>query len=163
MGHRLTFALALLDVGLGRRYGHTNDDTVDCIRFAYQALAAAHPDRPWAEYTKELHLNGQTPPSTVNVVTVSLLLGHPVTTAPDRGGWWYCQGWRWDASRGQHRGHTWVYLHHPQGMGWIVEATNGRADWARRIPWAELDSYWDTIACTRCDRPAWAWCDPPAE
>lgn len=139
---------AALDVGLGRKYGHTGDATQDCSRFTYATLSAAFPLLVWGLLHKTLHLNFDGAlRSTANVTAVRDLLNSYMVEDPMHGYWHYCQGWK------RNKGHNFFWWR-PEAAwesqpSMILDATDGTDDWYRPETWAERRTRYDIVAlCT---------------
>lgn len=137
---------AALDVGLGRRYGHTGNDTQDCVRFTYAILKAVYPNQPWSALNEVMHLNIPDGLGSFANVEAVIALGigervdHPMPSH-----WHYCQGWR-----SSNRGHCFLWWEPPVpilGSGWILEATNGTSDWYRPMDWTTVTKRYAELRC----------------
>lgn len=134
---------AVLDVGLGRSYGHTGDDTQDCVRLIHAALVAMYPlvDRlVHVEVRRAILLDGYPLGSTANVDALVLEGVARRVDTPPPGSVCVIQEWR-DTPAGP-RGHCYSHLE-PESVspasGKIIHATNGSTDWyAPHDLWARL-------------------------
>jgi len=148
---------AVLEVGLGRGYGHTGNATQDCVRLHYAALEKLLGKAVMGPLSKAMHLNGYGLGSTDNVkalVTAGLAQSVPDLLGP---GVYYCQGWK------GRRGHCFVvivYFGPVPDPVWILEATNSsgdadgdgvpdKHDWYRALDWVAQKNKYDTLAVAR--------------
>jgi hypothetical protein len=126
---------AMLDVGLGRRYGHTGDETQDCVRILYAALEVMYPDVDVAAWHKPLHLAGYPLGSFANIeATVQLGVGRSVVR-PEPGSVVLVQEW-WKTG-----GHAYSHLE-PESPdprpGYILHATTAPDWYGPHDLWARL-------------------------
>lgn len=144
MEFRERFKDAALDVGLGRKYGHTGDDSQNCVRFLYAILLVIYGELVKSKLA-ELHLNiANGLGSFANCAAlVSLQIGEWATT-PSTPGIYYCQGWR--KINGELKGHSFALVVYPTPLTgewlWILESTNGTSDWYRPVKWSDLVDKW---------------------
>lgn len=123
----------------GRGYGHTGDETTDCIRLQFATLKTLF-GPTLARLTKVLHLNGSALGSFDNTAAlVENGYGFYVDT-PSPGSVCYVQGWNGS------KGHCFAVVWDADGAPYILEATNSsgdtdddgvpdRYDWFRVVDW----------------------------
>jgi len=136
MTDRLAILEAALDVGLGRRYGHTGDDQTDCVQFAEAILIRAFPDVDWAPLHSAMMIGAVA--DLFSNVDALIGVGFPETQAPAAGAFSYCQGWR---SLRPLRGHCFLWWQPAApsvSASMILEATNATADWYRPAQWPDM-------------------------
>lgn len=127
---------AMLDVGLGRKYGHSGDESVDCVRIIAHAVEVMFPMVEVRKLWKELHLSnpGAGVGSFDNIDALVELGVAEVVTEPVPGGVTIIQKWKGS------RGHMFSILR-PEtvvpGPDWILHSTTD-SDWYRPI---DLDAY----------------------
>lgn len=138
-GLLLRFLWHACDVGLGRSYGHTGDDTQDCIRFQVAVIAGVYPRVDFAPHYDVLHLAGQPIGSLANMETlIQLGVGDEAATADDRGVY-ALQGWNGG------RGHAIFLIRRPDdGSLWVMDFTTATTDGLRPIEWREIVRKWPT-------------------
>lgn len=137
-GTRLRILEAALDVGLGRKYGHTENDQTNCVTFAEGVLQAAFPEINWAPLHSDLMIGDAGRPfSNVEALVSS---GFREVIFPTPGTFSYCQGWR---SIEPLRGHCFFFWRPPVPFdtpSMILEATNATSDWYRPCRWSYIQS-----------------------
>lgn len=153
---------AILEVGLGRTYGHTDNASQDCVRLQYAALEKLWGTGVVKPLSRQLHLNGYPLGSIANCrALVDAGMGDWVEE-PEVGGVYYVQVWRKDGS-----GHCYVLLYYPGPVDqplWILEATNSnrdrdedgvkdRYDWYRAADWDDLQKDVETLGLVRLRDP----------
>lgn len=127
---------AVLDVGLGRRYGHTGDESVDCVRIVAHALEVMYPLADVRSEWRRLHLSydGAGPGSFANIQALVDLDIAVEVTEPAPGGVTIYQKWKGS------RGHMFSILR-PElvqpGPDWLLHATTDE-DWYRPV---DLEAY----------------------
>lgn len=126
------------DVGLGRSYGHTGDDTQDCIRFQVAVIDLLYPGALDGHHDV-LHLNGQPIGSLANMETlIQLGVADEAATADDRGVY-ALQGWNGG------RGHAIFLIRRPDdGSLWVMDFTTATTDGLRPAEWREIVRKWPT-------------------
>lgn len=126
---------AMLDVGLGRKYGHTGDDSVDCVRIIAHAIEVMYPMVDVRSQWKQLHLSGgQGAGSTANIDALVDLGVARYVDFPVPGGVAIAQKWKGP------KGHMFSILRPESvvpGPDWILHATTD-SDWYRPI---DLEPY----------------------
>jgi hypothetical protein len=125
-----------LDVGLGRRYGHTGVDAVDCVIFAEAILHSSYPEIDWSGTHADLMILDAARPFS----NVEALVGLGFREVPELvpGRWHYCQGWRKNGA-----GHCFLIWSPPSpepGRPYKLEATNARSDWYAPTDWTRESS-----------------------
>ena len=134
--NRLKILESALDVGLGRKYGHTGDDTQDCVRFAEAILVSAFPDLRWDGTHSAMMIQDVAEP--FSNITALARLGFPQVQAPEPGSFHLVQGWRSLSPPG---GHCFLWWE-PEGPvvsePMILEATSATTDWYRPAVWADV-------------------------
>lgn len=143
MAFRERFKDAALDVGLGRKYGHTGDDTQDCVRLLYAILVVVY-GSVMVGIRAEMMLN--VPDGLGSAKNCAALVHSQLAAwvqAPAEPGIYYCQGWRGN------KGHAFALIVYPTPMAgewlWILEATNGTDDWYRPVTWSEVQGKWPNL------------------
>jgi len=147
MGLLSRWLWAVADVGLGRRYSHSGDDSTDCIRLTAAVLGVLYPEISWPD--RVMHLHGYSVGSMANVDQVIESGAGVSIRAPDltESGVYYCQGW------GRY-GHCFFLAVRPRGTLWIVEASNLTSDWVRPVVWADVVDAFPDLRIARLQRPA---------
>ena len=135
------------DVGLGRSYGHTGDDTQDCIRFQFALLKGLYPDVDLEAHHRVLHLNGQMVGSLVNMETlVQLGVGVEAIDAAIVGVY-ALQGW----SGG--KGHAVFLIRRGDDSLWVMDFTTATTDGLRPIAWADVVRRWPSRMLVKLKEP----------
>ncbi len=136
------------DVGLGRLYGRTGDDTQDCIRFQFAKAEALYREIDFSPHKKVLHLNGEPIGSLANMETyVKLGLGVEVDNV-DEPGIYEMQGW----GAG---GHACTIIRRPDdGSLWTMDFTTKTTDGLRPITWADIQRWWPNRMIVKLRVPA---------
>ena len=130
---------AACNVGLGRSYGHTGDDTQDCIRFQVAKLKEVYPDVDFSSEHKVLHLVGETVLSLNNMkALVRLGVGTEVNQPAERG-IYEVQGWKGN------RGHAFTLIRRRDDSLWIMDFTTGTTDGLRPIEWDTVVRKWSLL------------------
>ena len=143
MDSRMLHAIA--DVGLGRRYGHTGDDTADCVRFVLAVLDQVYPGKLGATGRRDVlisHGDAERPWSPVSALITAGIARVPGNKV-DYGRWHVCQGWN-GLTGGRisstSSGHCWLWRGGVSNgqAGWIYQAsTSNPAEWVARRTWAD--------------------------
>ena len=135
------------DVGLGRSYGHTGDDTQDCIRFQVAVLRGVYDDVDFSADHRVLHLNGENVGSVRNMQTL-VRLGVGVEVAiPAEKGVYVLQGWK-GAS-----GHAITLIRRGDGSLWVMDFTTATTDGLRPIEWPDVMRRWPVRMLLRLREP----------
>ncbi len=123
-----------LDVGLGRKYGHTGIDSVDCVTFAEAVLINSYPMINWAPLHRDLMIRDAARPwSNVEALFAE---GFREVSAPEAGRFHYVQGWRSLAPLSGGHCFLWWESLAPALASKIMESTNATSDWYRPMSWA---------------------------
>lgn len=125
-----------LDVGLGRSYGHTGEETQDCIRFQVSVLVLLYPDVDFTPWLGLLHLNGESLGTLANMEKlIELGVGEEEPDA-DLVGIYCLQGWRGNS------GHAIFLIRRRNGSLWVCDFTTSTADGLRPLEWSEVERKW---------------------
>jgi hypothetical protein len=135
---------SILDVGLGRKYGHSGDTSVDCVRIIAHAVADMYPGVDVRSRWSDLHLSGGQGLGSFDNIKALVELGvAEYVTSPAPGGVTIVQKWKGN------RGHMFSILR-PEtvapGPDWILHATTD-SDWYRPI---DLDAYLKGASVLMC-------------
>ena len=122
---------AALDVGLGRKYGHTGNASQNCVRLWYAILFILFGSIVGTK-SDEIHLNIRNGLGSFANLEALVELGLAEwILAPGAGDVCLGQGWRRDDD-GDLVGHLFGMLERDiLGEWWILESTNGTPDWYR--------------------------------
>jgi hypothetical protein len=145
--HLLRFLWAACDVGLGRSYGHTGEETQDCIRFQVAVLVPLYPEVDFTPHLDLLHLNGQPVGSLANMQKlVDLGVGVEVDDAIEPG--IYClQGWNGG------RGHAIFMIRRGGGGLFVMDFTTATTDGLRPLDWVDVLRKWPTRMIVKLREP----------
>lgn len=143
----LHFLWHACDVGLGRSYGHTGDDTTDCIRFQFAVLRGVYPAVDFDSHHKMLHLDGQPAGSLANMQKLlDLGVGTEAADASEKGVY-VQQGWK-GAS-----GHAIILIRRGNGSLWIMDFTTATTDGLRPIEWSDVTRRWPSRLLVKLREP----------
>ncbi len=145
--HLLRFLWHACDVGLGRSYGHTGEDTQDCIRFQIAVLVPLYPDVDFTPWLGLLHLDGQPVGSLANMAKlVELGVGVEVGDAMEPG--IYClQGWKGG------RGHAIFMIRRGGGDLFVMDFTTATSDGLRPLDWIDVLRKWPSRMVVKLREP----------
>jgi hypothetical protein len=137
-------------VGLGRSYGHTGEETQDCIRFQVAVLVPLYPEVDFTPHLDLLHLNGQPVGSLANMQKlVDLGVGVEVDDAIEPG--IYClQGW---TGFGGGRGHAIFMIRRGGGGLFVMDFTTATTDGLRPLDWVDVLRKWPTRMIVKLREP----------
>ena len=143
----LQFLWHACDVGLGRSYGHTGEDTQDCIRFQVAVLVLLYKDVDFTPWLGLLHLNGQPVGTLANMAKlVELGVGVEVEDAAESG--IYClQGWKGG------RGHAIFLIRRGGGGLFVMDFTTSTTDGLRPQEWPDVLRKWPTRMLVKLREP----------
>lgn len=133
---RIAILESALDCGLGRKYGHTGNDAVDCVIFTEAVLQLAFPWIDFGPKHRDLMIqDGKRPFSNIEAL---VSLGFREVSEPEPGAFNYCQGWRsLDPLSGGHCFLFWNPKTPFDEPSKILEATNATSDWYRPLLWSD--------------------------
>lgn len=143
----LQFLWHACDVGLGRSYGHTGEETQDCIRFQVAVLVPLYKDVDFTPWLDLLHLNGQMVGTLANMEKlVELGVGVEAEDAMEPG--IYClQGWKGG------RGHAIFIIRRGGGSLWTMDFTTATTDGLRPLEWQRVLDKWPTRMLVKLREP----------
>jgi len=116
---------AVLEVGLGRGYGHTGNATQDCVRLHYAALEKLLGKAVMGPLSKAMHLNGYGLGSTDNVKALVIVYFGPV---PDP---------------------VWILEATNSSGDADGDGVPDKHDWYRALDWVAQKNKYDTLAVAR--------------
>lgn len=135
------------DVGLGRSYGHTGDDTQDCIRFQVAVLRGMYPAIDWTPHHRLMHLDGQ-PVGTLANMALLVTLGVGVEVSePNEAGVYALQGWKGGS------GHAIFIIRRRNGELWTCDFTTATTDGLRPMEWDDVLRKWPVRMLVKLREP----------
>jgi len=141
------FLWSALDVGLGRSYGRTGEDTQDCVRFVVSTLRGMYPGIDMTPHSDVLHLNGQSVGSLANMERLEDLgVGARVQDC-DEPGVYALQCWRGGS------GHAFFLIRRRSGALWLCDFSPADCDGLEPIEWRDIVARWPSRAMVRLTRP----------